>query len=127
MSRIPKPTEAELTVLQVLWSRGPSTVREVLEGLESAKAVGYTTVLKTLQIMSDKGLVLRDTDERSHVYRAQLPQEETQRQLLEDLLERAFNGSASRLVLQALAGRRASKRELADIRRLLDDLEGGSG
>ncbi len=127
MSRIPKPTEAELTVLQVLWSRGPSTVREVLEGLESAKAVGYTTVLKTLQIMSDKGLVLRDTGERSHVYRAQLPQEETQRQLLEDLLERAFNGSASRLVLQALAGKRASKGELADIRRLLDDLEGRSG
>ena len=122
--RIPKPTDAELTLLHVLWGRGPSTVREVLDALGDEKQVGYTTVLKTLQIMADKGLVLRDTTERSHVYRARLPQAATQRQLLEDLLERAFDGSASQLVMRALAGRRSSEAELAEIRDFLERLEG---
>ena len=120
-----KPTEAELSILNVLWTRGPSTVRDVLERLarEREKEVGYTTVLKLLQIMTDKGLVLRDDAARSHVYRAVYPKEATQRLLLTDLLERAFAGSASQLVLQALHTQKASPEELAAIRALLDSLE----
>jgi predicted transcriptional regulator len=116
----PRPTDAELAILRVLWERGPSTVRDVLEVLERQRAMGYTTVLKLLQIMADKGLVLRDTSERTHVYRARLTEQHTQRQLVGDLLERAFDGSAARLVMQALAARRATPDELDEIRRLLD-------
>ena len=116
----PRPTDAELAILRVLWERGPSTVRDVLEVLERQRAMGYTTVLKLLQIMADKGLVLRDTSERTHVYRARLTEQHTQRQLVGDLLERAFDGSAARLVMQALAARRATPDELEEIRRLLD-------
>ena len=123
---LPRPTDAELSILRVLWDRGPSTVRQVHEVLSTEKDLGYTTALKTLQVMTDKGLVLRDDSERSHVYRAARPEDETQRSLLGDLMERAFAGSASRLVMQALQARPASKAELDAIRRLLDQVEGGA-
>jgi predicted transcriptional regulator len=119
----PRPTQAELEILSVLWLRGPSSVREVQETLSAAREMGYTTVLKLLQIMARKGLVARDERERTHVYRAALAQEQTQRQLVTDLLERAFNGSASQLILQALAARRASPDEMAEIRRMLDQAQ----
>ena len=123
MSDTPKPTEAELGILNVLWQHGPSTVREVQARLSATKEVGYTTALKLLQIMIDKGLVTRDESQRSHVYQAAYRQEVTQRQLVNDLLERAFAGSAGKLVLQALSSERASAEELEEIRRLLDKLE----
>jgi predicted transcriptional regulator len=119
----PKPTDAELALLRVLWRRGPSTVREVLEELESG--TGYTTVLKFMQIMLEKGLVTRDEAQRTHVYQARHAEEQTQRQLLKDLLDRAFNGSAARLVMQALSTKKASASDLAEIRRLLDQIEKG--
>ncbi len=123
--RPPKPTEAELEILQVLWERGPSTVRQVHDALSASKQTGYTTILKLLQIMTDKGLVERNEEQRSHVYTAGSPQELTQRQLVRDLLDRAFGGSARTLVMQALAAGQASPEELAEIRRLLDEYEGG--
>src|SRR5262245_9623027 len=116
---IPKPTDAELAILRVLWRRGPSTVREVTEALQTERGTGYTTALKLLQIMTDKGLVRRDESARSHIYEAVLPAETTQRQLVRDLLERAFGGSAQQLVVQALSAKRASAQELAQIRKLL--------
>jgi predicted transcriptional regulator len=121
----PKPTQAELEILRVLWSRGPSSVREVQQMLAEERDSGYTTVLKILQIMAGKGLVDRDEQGRTHVYRAALPQEQTQRQLVRDLLERAFDGSSSQLILQALAARRATPEEMREIRRMLDRAEGG--
>jgi predicted transcriptional regulator len=121
--RLPKPTEAELAILRVLWDRGPSTVREVQKALEDERGTGYTTALKLLQIMTDKGLVRRDDRQRTHVYEAVLPAEATQRQLVRDLLDRAFGGSARQLVMQALSAERASKADLAEIRKLLDELE----
>ena len=121
----PKPTEAELAILRVLWERGPSTVRQVQETLERDRPTGYTTALKMLQIMTEKGLVQRNTTERTHVYRARRSEQQTQRQLVGDLLERAFDGSAARLVMQALATRRATPEELDEIRRLLDQHAGG--
>ena len=123
MTTRPRPTPAELEILRTLWQRGPSTVREVHESLP--RATGYTTVLKLLQIMADKGLVTRDERERAHVYAARVPEAETQRQLVRDLLDRAFGGSASKLVMHALSARKASPAEIANIRRLLDDIEGG--
>ncbi len=120
---LPKPTEAELAILRVLWVRGPSTVRDVQEALEAERGTGYTTALKLLQIMTDKGLVRRDDRQRTHVYEAVLPAEATQRQLVRDLLDRAFGGSARQLVMQALSAERASKADLAEIRKLLDALE----
>ena len=116
----PRPTDAELAILRVLWERGPSTVRDVHEDLNRDGATGYTTVLKLLQIMTEKGLVDRDERDRTHIYRARLSEETTQRQLVRDLLDRAFGGSASKLVLQALATRRASADELRDIRKAMD-------
>jgi BlaI family transcriptional regulator, penicillinase repressor len=120
-----RPTDAELNILRVLWALGPSTVRRVQEALNERRATGYTTVLKLLQIMTEKGLVERDETERTHVYQAGLTQEQTQRQLVSDLLDRAFGGSAKQLVLQALATKKASAKEMAEIRRLLDKLERG--
>lgn len=122
MTKPGKPTEAELAILRVLWRRGPSTVKGVHEAL--ASPTGYTTTLKLLQIMADKGLVLRDESQRAHLYRARLAEEQTEGQLVGDLLDRVFDGSASRLVLRALSSRPASTDELAEIRRLLDRLEG---
>jgi predicted transcriptional regulator len=120
-----RPTDAELAVLRVLWEEGASTVRAVHERLaaRSDARVGYTTVLKTLQIMMEKGLVQRDDSRRAHVYEAAVGEDETQRRLLGELLERAYRGSASRLVMQALSGRKATKEELDQIRRFLDGLE----
>ena len=117
----PRPTDAELSILRVLWQRGPSTVRQVQE--ELGADTGYTTVLKFLQIMTEKRLVMRDDSQHAHVYQTSLAEEETQRQLVADLLERAFSGSSKKLVLQALSAKKASAEELAEIRKLLDDME----
>ena len=121
----PRPTDGELEILRVLWERGASTVRQVHETLEARRPAGYTTVLKLLQIMTEKGLVRRDESERAHIYEARVPREETERQLVGDLLEKAFSGSASALVMRALSSTKASPEELARIRRLLDEMEGG--
>jgi predicted transcriptional regulator len=125
-SDVQKPTNAELDILRVLWSRGPSTVREVHEALERRTPVGYTTVLKLLQIMIEKGLVTRDESARTHVYTARAGETATQQRLVSDLLERAFGGSALGLVMQALSTKRPSRAELDELRRLLDDLKGGT-
>jgi predicted transcriptional regulator len=121
----PRPTDAELEILAVLWSRGPSTVRDVHETIAKRKPAQYTTVLKLLQIMTGKGLVHRDEKDRAHIYHSSRPREWTQRQLAGDLLQRAFNGSAKSLVLGALAARKTSKQELAEIRELLDQYDAG--
>lgn len=121
--RIPRPTDAELAILRVLWRRGPSTVRQVHDVLSAEKPTGYTTVLKFMQIMTEKGLLLRDESRRSHVYRPQRPAEKTQQQLVGDLLDRAFEGSAQRLVMQALNAKKVTPEELAEIRALLDEIE----
>ena len=121
----PRPTDAELEILRVLWTHGPCTVREVYEELSKTRAAGYTTVLKLMQIMVEKRLVRRNESQRAHVYEAMLPQEATQGQLVRDLVDRAFSGSAARLVMQALATKPATREELAEIRRLLDDYERG--
>ena len=118
-----KPTASELEILRVLWARGPSTVREVHEALSEKKDLGYTTVLKLLQIMTAKGTVRRDEDRRAHVYEACQPATETKRQLVGDVLQRVFEGSASELMIHALEGRRTSKKELEELRRLLDEYE----
>jgi BlaI family transcriptional regulator, penicillinase repressor len=122
-SALPKPTDAELEILTVLWSRGPSTVRDIHEVIVERKTTQYTTVLKLLQIMAEKGLVRRDEKQRAHVYEAAVARETTQKQLAGDLLQRAFNGSAARLMQGALSSRRTSKAELAQIRKLLDEYE----
>jgi predicted transcriptional regulator len=123
---LPRPTDAELAILNVLWDRGPSTVREVHEAIAEHHGTGYTTVLKLMQIMTDKGLVVRDESQRAHVYAARHSEERTQRQLLSDLAERAFGGSPARLVMRALSGRKATAEEIHEIRELLDKLEGES-
>jgi BlaI family penicillinase repressor len=120
---LPRPTDAELEILTVLWSRGPSTVRDVHEITAKSKPTQYTTVLKLMQIMAEKGLLRRDEERRAHVYEAACPPEWTQKQLAGDLLQRAFNGSAARLLQGALSARKASKTELAELRKLLDDYE----
>jgi BlaI family penicillinase repressor len=119
----PQPTDGELEILQVLWNRGPSTVRDVYEQLKRAKPVGYTTVLKFMQLMAEKGLVRRNEEQRAHLYEATKPRESTQRQLVGDLLDRAFGGSAMQLVMQALSAKRATRAEIDQIRRLLDQYE----
>jgi len=120
---LPRPTDAELEILTVLWSRGPSTVRAVHEIIAGRQPTQYTTVLKQLQIMAEKGLVLRDEKQRAHVYSASRPAEWTQQQLAGDLLQRAFGGSAKSLLLGALSARRASREELAELRRFLEQYE----
>src|ERR1051325_3759890 len=116
---LPRPTDAELTILRVLWSKGPSTVRQVHGVLASTRDLAYTTVLKLLQIMTDKGLTTRESLGLQHVYAARRGEEDTQRQLVKDLLDRAFDGSTSQLVMQALATSTATPEELREIRRLL--------
>jgi BlaI family penicillinase repressor len=118
-----KPTEAELAILRVLWARGPSTVREVAR--EMGRENAYTTILKLLQIMTEKRLVYRDESPRTHVYEAAWSEGQTQRQLVTDLLDRAFDGSAAKLMMQALAAKKTSRKELAEIRKLLDQKRGG--
>jgi BlaI family penicillinase repressor len=119
-----KPTASELEILHVLWSRGPSTVREVLEALNEKKNMGYTGVLKLLQIMTVKGTVRRDETLRAHVYEARRPAEQTKRQLATDMLQRVFEGSASQLMMHALAGHRASREEIDELHRILDAYKG---
>jgi len=121
--RLQKPTSSELEILRVLWARGPSTVREVHEALSEKKDLGYTTVLKLLQIMTAKGTVRRDEGQRAHVYDACQPATETKRQLVGDVLQRVFEGSASELMIHALEGRRTSRKELEELRRMLDEYE----
>ena len=121
MPRLPRPTDAELAILRVLWDRGPSTVRQVHEALSQSRDTGYTTALKLMQIMAEKGLVTRDETARTHVYRARLTRAETQRQLVADLVDRAFGGSAAALVMQALNAEGATPAELREIRKLIDD------
>ena len=123
---LPRPTDAELELLTILWSRGPSTVRDVHDAIVKRKPTQYTTVLKTLQIMAEKGLVRRDEKQRAHIYQAARPREWTQRQLAGDLLQRAFAGSAHTLMMGALSAHKASKEELAELRKLLDAYETGT-
>lgn len=123
--KTPRPTDAELAILRVLWQRGPSTVRQVREQIQAERPAGYTTVLKLMQIMTAKGLVERDESRRTHVYRPAASAEKTQRQLVGDLLDRAFEGSARKLVLQALSAKPVSAEELSQIRSLLDAIERG--
>ncbi|MDQ3134144.1 MAG: BlaI/MecI/CopY family transcriptional regulator [Acidobacteriota bacterium] len=123
---LPRPTDAELEILNVLWQRGPSTVREVHDALHGTRPTGYTTVLKLMQIMTEKNLVRRDERQRAHVYEARLAEEQTQAQLVGDLLARAFKGSATKLVLRALSSQQTSAEELSEIRRMLDEFEEGN-
>jgi BlaI family transcriptional regulator, penicillinase repressor len=123
---LPLPTDAELDILTVLWARGPATVRDVHETVARRKPTQYTTVLKLMQIMAEKGLVRRDERERAHVYHPCRTKEWTQRQLAGDLLQRAFGGSPSSLVMGALSARKATPEELREIRRMLDDYEKGT-
>jgi predicted transcriptional regulator len=117
----PRPTNAELEILTVLWSIGPATVREVYNVISRRRPAQYSTVLKFMQIMAEKGLVRRDETQRAHVYEAARPREWTQQQLAGDLMERAFSGSAKALLVGALSARKATKAELAELRRLLDE------
>ena len=126
MEELPKPTEAELEILTVLWSRGPATVREVHEVIAARKPTQYTTILNLLQIMAEKGLVLRNEKQRAHVYEPAKPREWTQQQLAGDLLQRGFDGSARTLMMGALSARKATKEELAELRKLLDEYEMGA-
>jgi BlaI family penicillinase repressor len=118
-----RPTDSELEILSVLWQRGPSTVREVYETINKARPTGYTTVLKLMQIMTEKGLVQRDEGQRAHVYEARLAQGETQKQLVGHLLNRAFDGSAAKLLMHVLSDKKASAEEISEIRELLDKFE----
>lgn len=122
VSDTPKPTEAELDILRVLWDRGPCTVREVHETLYRDEGAGYTTALKLLQVMHGKGLVVRDDSQRAHVFRAAVSKERTQKRFLTDIVQRVFDGSPSQLVLHALGSQRATRAELDEIRDLLDRL-----
>jgi predicted transcriptional regulator len=125
MKQDPKvqPTPSELEILHILWTRGPSTVREIHEVLSQDKDVGYTSALKLLQIMTTKGLVTRAEEQRAHVYAATLPAEKTKQQFAADVLQRVFRGSASQLMQHVLSGRRGSKKEIEEIRRMLDEYE----
>jgi BlaI family transcriptional regulator, penicillinase repressor len=118
-----KPTTSELEILHVLWERGPSTVREVHEALQEKRPIGYTSVLKLMQIMTVKGTVRRNEQQRAHVYEAVQPEEMTKRDFALDMLQRVFDGSASELMMHALAGRKASKEEIDEMRRLLNEHE----
>src|SRR5690242_1384090 len=124
--QIVRPTKLELSILKVLWESGPLPVREIQNILDAKKPTGYTTVLKMVQIMTEKGLVDRDESVRPQIYRARYSQEQTQRHLVRDLLQRAFGGSVKALVMQALAGKKSSAKDLDAIEKLLDRIEGGS-
>ena len=121
-----RPTKLELSILRVLWEAGPRSVRDIHGILNESKPTGYTTVLKMLQIMTEKGLVDRDETVRPQIYRSKYSQEQTQRHLVSDLLQRAFGGSVKALVMQALASKKSSPKDLDAIEKLLDRIEGGS-
>ncbi len=122
---VPKPTEGELEILQVIWEHGPSTVRFVNDQLSTQKKVGYTTTLKLMQIMADKGLLRRDTTGKTHIYDSAVSQQKTQQQLIDKLAVTAFGGSAMKLVMQALGNKKSTQKEIDEIRAFLDQLEGG--
>lgn len=124
-ARITRPTTAELEILNVIWTHGPSTVRFVNDKLNEEKYTGYTTTLKIMQLMAEKGLLKRDESQRSHLYGAVAPQNQVQKLLLDRLLDQAFGGSALKLVMQALGGHRATPEEISRIREMLDKIEGG--
>ncbi len=121
--KIPRPTDSELEILQVLWANGPSSVRFVHEQISQQRDVGYTTVLKLMQIMAEKGLAGRDTSKRTHIYRARVAEEETQQNLLRRFMDTTFRGSASKLVLQALGNAKTSPEELDEIKALIQRME----
>ncbi len=121
-----RPTKLELTILRVLWEKGPGSVREIQARLSESRETGYTTALKMLQIMTEKGLVDRDESVRPQIYRAKFSQEKTQKQLLQDLIQRAFGGSVKALVMQAVSTKKSSPEDLEAIEKLLDRFEGGS-
>ena len=123
-NRTPRPTDRELTILRILWDNGPCTVRQVNEEMNADGSTGYTTTLKLMQIMTDKGLLRRDDSQFKHVYEPALTEEKAQKQLVGDMLERAFCGSAEKLVLRALSAKKISAGELASIRKMLDEFEG---
>jgi len=123
-SKTSRPTDRELTILRILWNRGPSTVREVNEVMDKDRDTGYTTTLKLMQIMTEKGLLIRDESQRQHVYKPSITQEKTQKQLVGDLLERAFSGSTEKLVMRALSAKKVSAKELKRIRKIFDELKG---
>ncbi|GEP96829.1 BlaI/MecI/CopY family transcriptional regulator [Chitinophaga cymbidii] len=123
MNKQVKPTESELEILGILWERGASTVREVHEILEQSKEAGYTTTLKLMQIMHEKGLLKRDASAKTHIYEASVSQERTQQQLLNKMIDTVFNGSATQLVMQALGHHRSSPEELDRIRQYLNEME----
>ena len=117
----PRPTDRELTILQILWDNGPSTVRQVNEAMNKDEDTGYTTTLKLMQIMTEKGLLRRDDSQFKHIFKPAITEEKTQKQLVGDLLERAFSGSAEKLVMRALSAKKVSDKELARIKKLLDE------
>jgi predicted transcriptional regulator len=123
-NRTPRPTDRELTILRILWDNGPCTVRQVNDAMNADGSTGYTTTLKLMQIMTDKGLLCRDDSQFKHVYKPALTEERAQKQLVGDMLERAFCGSAEKLVLRALSAKKISASELASIRKMLDEFEG---
>ena len=122
--KTPRPTDRELTILRILWDNGPSTVRDVNEAMNEDENTGYTTTLKLMQIMTEKGLLLRDDSQFKHVYRPTLTEEKAQKQLVGDLLDRVFSGSAEKLVMRALSTKKVSAKELTSIRKMLDEFEG---
>jgi predicted transcriptional regulator len=126
MTRIIKPTESELEILNILWDKGPCTVRDVHEVLEKSKDAGYTTTLKLMQIMHEKGLLERDTASKTHIYKAMVSQKQTQGQIIQRMIDTAFNGSATQLVMQALGNHKTSKEELEQIRQYLEQMEGNN-
>ena len=119
-----RPTDRELTILRILWDKGPSTVRDVNEAMNEDENTGYTTTLKLMQIMTEKGLVVRDDSQFKHIYRPALTEEKAQKQLVGDLLDRAFSGSAEKLVMRALSAKKVSAKELASIRKMINEFEG---
>ena len=119
-----RPTESEVEILRILWSKGPSTVREIHTAMQKDRDVGYTTVLKLMQIMFDKGLLVRDESQRSHVYRPRQDAAKTQKSLVKHFLSKVFAGSVDNLVLQALSAKKATPDEIAKIRQMLDEMEG---
>ena len=126
-SNLPKPTDAEIEILHVLWQLEPATVRQIHEHLTQNKQAQYTTTLKQLQVMTEKGLVVRDESERSHVYRAAVARNQVQRQMTTHLIDRVFGGSARGMLMEALGSKKVSKKDLAELRQLIDDFEKGSG
>lgn len=122
----PIPTEAELEILQILWQHGPSTVRFVNDELNKSKVAGYTTTLKIMQIMMDKKILIRNEESKTHIYSPNISEDSAQKKLLDRFLDATFRGSASKLVMQALGSQKTSKEELDEIKKLIDQIEGGN-